>query len=226
VKVFEASTPDLASTGYVESDHAGFLGNAYWNFENAAGSFASYFLTAKSDTTATLAIVYANGGTADRKMVATIGDDSYTVSFPPTGWDTWDTALVTVKIPEGDFTLTLSSATTDGGPNICVFAFDVSTVGVRGTNFDEDATVIASVKTPLLGSYNPVSEILHTSQSGFAELSIFDMRGKRIRSVKAYVHAGENTLSLGKEFLPGGIYMVKVSVNSHSIATQKFVVNP
>ena len=232
VKVFEASTPDSASTGYVESDHAGFLGNAYWNFANEAGSFASYYLTGKTDTTATLAIVYANGGANDRKMVVTIGENSYTVSFPSTGWDTWDTALVTVAVPQGDFTLTLASATTDGGPNICVFAFDVSTVGVRGTSFDEDtsdegdSTGIASAKTPVVNAFNPISELLRTSQSGVAELSIFNMQGKRIRSMHVNVHAGENAVSLHKELLPAGIYMVKVSVNSRSIATQKFVVNP
>ena len=225
VKTFEASTPDSASTGFVETDHAGFLGKAYWNFDNSAGSFASYYLTSMSDTTATLALVYANGGTSDRRMVATIGEKSYTISFPPTGWDTWDTTLVTVQIPQGDFTLTLSSATADGGPNICVFAFDIETVGVRGTTFEEKLAVKSSVK-PLSSSYNPVLEVLRTNQSGMAKLSIFDMQGRLVRSFSANVHAGENAIPLGKELLPAGIYMVKVSVNSHSIATQKFVVNP
>jgi rhamnogalacturonan endolyase len=52
------------------------------------------------------------------------------------------------------------------------------------------------------------------------------MQGKRIRSMHVNVHAGENAVSLHKELLPAGIYMVKVSVNSRSIATQKFVINP
>ena len=223
VKVFEASTPDLASTGYVETEHAGFLGNAYWNFGNAS-EFVSYYLTSKSDTTATLAVVYANGSSSDRKMIATIGENSYTISFPPTGWDTWDTALVTVQIPQGDFTLTLSSATTDG-PNICVFAFDISTVGLRGTVFD-DTTAIASFTKPLSSSYNPMLEILRTNQAGVAKLSVYDMHGKRVNTLTANVRVGENNVSLHKELLPAGIYMVKVSVNSQTVSSQKFVVNP
>lgn len=227
VKVFEASTPDTASTGYVETDHAGYLGAGYWNFENAAGSFAKYYLTSLSDTTATLALVYANGGTADRKMVVTIGDNSYTVSFPPTGWDTWDTTLVTVSIPQGDFDLTLSSATTDGGPNICVFAFDISTVGKLGEDLsEEDTTAIRNPVVVHSSAYNPTLEILNTNVAGMAKLEIFNMQGKSIRSISANVHVGENAVSLHKELLPAGIYMVKVSVNSKPVTVKKFAVNP
>ena len=228
VKVFEASTPDSASTGYVESDHAGFLGSAYWNFENVAGSFTSYYLTSKSDTTATLAFVYANGGTSDRKMVVTMGENSYTVSFPSTGWDTWDTALVTVAVPQGDFTLTLSSATTDGGPNICVFAFDISTIGKMGEdlNGSEDTTALQKSLVSRSNFYNPILEILNTNEAGMAHLEIFNMQGKRIRSISANVHVGENAVSLHKELLPAGVYMVKASVNSRPVAVKKFAVNP
>lgn len=228
VKVFEASTPDSASTGYVESDHAGFLGSAYWNFENVAGSFTSYYLTSKSDTTATLAFVYANGGTSDRKMVVTMGENSYTVSFPSTGWDTWDTALVTVAVPQGDFTLTLSSATTDGGPNICVFAFDISTIGKMGEdlNGSEDTTALQKTVVSRSNFYNPILEILNTNEAGMAHLEIFNMQGKRIRSISANVHIGENAVSLHKELLPAGVYMVKASVNSRPVAVKKFAVNP
>ncbi len=228
VKMFEASTPDSASTGYVESDHAGFLGNAYWNFENVAGSFASYYLTSKSDTTATLALVYANGGTSDRKMIVTMGENSYTVSFPSTGWDTWDTALVTVAVPQGDFTLTLSSATTDGGPNICVFAFDISTIGKMGEdlNGSEDTTALQKTVVSRSNFYNPILEILNTNEAGMAHLEIFNMQGKRIRSISANVHVGENAVSLHKELLPAGVYMVKASVNSRPVAVKKFAVNP
>ena len=227
-KFFEASTPDTASVGYVESDHAGFLGSAYWNFENVAGSFTSYYLTSKSDTTATLAFVYANGGTSDRKMVVTMGENSYTVSFPSTGWDTWDTALVTVAVPQGDFTLTLSSATTDGGPNICVFAFDISTIGKMGEdlNGSEDTTALQKSVVSRSNFYNPILEILNTNEAGMAHLEIFNMQGKRIRSISANVHVGENAVSLHKELLPAGVYMVKASVNSRPVAVKKFAVNP
>ena len=57
VSVFEASEPDSASGGFVETDHAGFLGKGYYNFENALGSFATYSLESSKATTAILAIV-------------------------------------------------------------------------------------------------------------------------------------------------------------------------
>ncbi len=223
---FEASVPDTASTGFVETDHAGFLGSAYWNFANESGSFASYKLTSSADTTATLALVYANGGSADRKMVATIGDYSYTVSFPPTGWDFWDTSLVTVSVPKGDFSLTLTSATTDGGPNICVFAFDVSTVAKEGSSFEaKEDTEALPTKVFHSAAYNPVSEILRTDRSGIAEVSVFDMHGKSVFSYTANVSAGESPLSLRKESLSAGIYTVKVSLDSRPVSQKKFIVN-
>lgn len=228
---FEASEPDANSSGYVESDHAGFLGKAYWNFANEAGSFASYALTSKTDTSATLAVVFANGGAADRRMVVNVGMNSYTVSFPPTGWDVWDTALVNVSIPKGNFDVEFVSATTDGGPNICVFAFDVPAVEKLGTAFDEnankeDSTTVLVSPIGFSAEFNPALERLRTDKAGMATVSVFDMQGKKIFSYVANVHAGESTLSLRKETLSAGMYMVNVSLNSRTVAQKKFIVNP
>ena len=67
---------------------------------------------------------------------------------------------------------------------------------------------------------------MNTNASGMAKLEIFNMQGKSIRSISANVHVGENKISLHKELLPAGIYMVKVSVNSKPVTVKKFTVNP
>ena len=64
---------------------------------------------------------YANGGAADRPMQLGLGGsaDTWQVSFPTTsGWTNWNTSNVTVPLTKGTQTVTLTSLTADGGPNL------------------------------------------------------------------------------------------------------------
>lgn len=206
--IFDASLPDSAGTGVRETEHAGSLSGGYWNFENAAGSFASYRLVSEYDTAATLAIVFANGGTSDRGMDVLVGSESYAVSFPPGGWDSWDTAFVKVSVPKGEFTLTLLSATSDGGPNVCAFAFDVSGIGKPGSTAIENLAI---------------SEDPNFAAASKVRATVFDLKGNRVlvRDLSA------GTPLSGKELrksLPAGIYMVKISSNSRKISVSQIVV--
>lgn len=60
-------------------------------------------------------------------MKITVDNFTYDVDFPPTqSWDTWDTAYVeNVWVDALDFSLTIESTTSDGGPNIDMIAFDM-----------------------------------------------------------------------------------------------------
>lgn len=205
-KIFDASVPDSAGTGAHETDHAGYLESGYWNFENAAGSFASYKFYSAKDTVATLAVVFANGGTADRKMNVLVGSESYSVSFPAGGWETWDTSYVQISVPKGEFTLTLLSATSDGGPNVSAFAFNVSGIERFGTT----AIEALPANSPKL------------SLGANARAQIFDLNGNRV--LVKDLEAG-STLS-GKDLrrtLPAGIYMVKISSNAKTSVSQIIV---
>jgi hypothetical protein len=50
----------------VETDHAGYLGTGYSNPENAIGKGLEWKIDAQAAGSATVAIRYANGGTATR----------------------------------------------------------------------------------------------------------------------------------------------------------------
>lgn len=220
----KASEPDSSSTGYVETEHAGTTGENYWNFANESGAFTVYRLNSESaHDSATLAIVYANGGNADRQMEVSVGNEIVLVSFPPTGWDTWDTALVTVRIPEGDFSIALSSKTSDGGPNISMIAFDVAGISQISSN---GGTTALERKMSRVASYDVNFEVLHSGISGIADVSVFDVRGNRVRSFRTNVHVGDNSVSLGKENLSAGIYYVKVLLDLKPVAIEKLVHNP
>ena len=60
-------------------------------------------------------------------MKITVDNFTYDVDFPPTqSWDNWDTAYVeNVWVDALDFSLTIESTTSDGGPNIDMIAFDM-----------------------------------------------------------------------------------------------------
>ncbi len=220
----KASEPDSASTGYVESEHSGSAGEDYWNFANESGAFTSYRLNSEfAHDSATLAIVYANGGSADRQMEVRIGDETVLVSFPPTGWDTWDTALVSVRIPEGEFSLTLTSKTSDGGPNVSAIAFDVSGIAQVSS---KGGTTPLERKLSSVASYDVNFEVLRSGKSGIAEVSVFDIRGNKVHSIRTNVHLGENPIPLGRERLSAGIYYVEVRLNSKTVSVEKFVHNP
>lgn len=224
VKSFEASEPDSASGGFVETEHPGFLGKAYYNFENKLGSFARYRMVSSSDTAATLALVYANGGTGDRRMNVCVGENIYPVRFSNSGWDVWDTVLVKVELPRGSFDVELISTSADGGPNICVFAFDISAIERFGAKPDSgDAT---SLRNHFAGKafYDMERELLYTNYSGNAKVSLYDTQGKLVCSLSAKVSAGANALPVDKKNLSPGIYFLRVSLGTSDVMQSKLVV--
>ena len=223
-KVFEASEPDSSSGGFVETEHSGFLGKAYYNFENKLGSFARYRLKSSADTAATLALVYANGGSGDRRMNVRVGENIYPVRFSNSGWDVWDTLLVRVELPRGDFDVELVSSSADGGPNICVFAFDVSTV--EKSNAEPDSGKATSLGNHFVGKtfYDMDRELLYTNYSGVAKVSVYDTQGKLVRSQSANVSAWANALPVEKKNLSPGIYFLRVTLGASDVSLSKFVV--
>ncbi len=223
-KIFEASEPDSSSGGFVETEHSGFLGKAYYNFENELGSFARYRMVSSADTVATLALVYANGGTGDRRMNIRVGDNIYPASFPGSGWDVWDTLLVNVELPRGNFDVELVSTTADGGPNICVFAFDVSTVEKFKVEENPGETVSLGNKFAGKTFYDMKRGLLLADYPGDVKISVYDTQGKLVRSLSAKVSVGENALPIEKKNLSPGIYFLRVSLDAADISLSKFVV--
>src|SRR3712207_5583046 len=56
------------SQGVVESNHAGFTGTGFVNYNNVSGSFVEFAVNAPAAGSATLTFRYANGTTANRPM--------------------------------------------------------------------------------------------------------------------------------------------------------------
>lgn len=124
---------------------------------------------------------------------------------------------------EGDFSITLLSKTSDGGPNISTIAFDVAGITQLSAN---GGTTTLERKMSRVASYDVNFEVLHSGISGIADVSVFDVRGNKVCSFRTNVRIGDNSVSLGKESLSAGIYYVNVRLDSKPVALEKLVHNP
>ena len=128
--VIETYEPELGE-GFSEANHEGYTGKGFFNLDNSAYSKATYMVTSdQSAEHARVMIRYAFAGSTNRDMKITVDNGVYDVVFPPTGsWDKWDTVYIDdVWVDALDFKVILQSATSDGGPNIDLIAFDMANV--------------------------------------------------------------------------------------------------
>ena len=109
------------SQGVVESNHAGFTGTGFVNYDNLVGSYVEFAVTAAQAGNATVVLRFANGTTANRPMDITVNGVLVAdeLAFPATGaWTTWSTVTVTVPLNAGANVLRTTSTTAGGGPNL------------------------------------------------------------------------------------------------------------
>ncbi len=102
----------VISAGVVESNHAGFTGTGFVNYDNAVGSAVECAVSQTGSVT--VALRYANGTTTNRPLSV----NGVTVNFPGTGaWTTWAEVNVSLSLSAGA-TIRASATTVAGGPNL------------------------------------------------------------------------------------------------------------
>jgi hypothetical protein len=117
---YEAETATITA-GAVESNHSGFSGTGFVNFNNAVGSAVQWTVDAPQAGSATLVFDYANGTTVNRPLNVTVNGVSVAgaLAFPGTGaWSLWKTSHVAVNLAAGVNTIRATATTADGGPNL------------------------------------------------------------------------------------------------------------
>lgn len=105
----------------LESTHEGFSGKGYANLDNEVGSSVTLSVVAADEGDKDVKIVFANGSTANRPVSVAVNGKVQveSVDFESTGaWESWDSSVVMLKLPAGASTITITSLTADGGPNI------------------------------------------------------------------------------------------------------------
>src|SRR6266536_6001922 len=117
---YEAENATI-SQGVVESNHLGFSGTGFVNYDNVVGSYVQWTVNAASAGTAKLTFRYANGTTTNRPMDISVNGAlvSGGLAFNgTTNWDTWATVSITVPLNAGANTIRATATTVNGGPNL------------------------------------------------------------------------------------------------------------
>ncbi|WP_240686720.1 PQQ-dependent sugar dehydrogenase [Amycolatopsis suaedae] len=108
------------SQGLVESNHTGYTGRGFVNYDNVAGSYVEWTVPSGASGPTDLTFRFANGTTANRAMDVTVNgtlvaDD---LAFPGTGaWTTWRTVTVRATVAAGA-KIRATAVTANGGPNV------------------------------------------------------------------------------------------------------------
>ena len=107
------------SQGLVESNHAGFSGRGFVNYDNLVGSYVEWTVQAPAGP-ADVTLRYANGTAAARPLDFTVNGvaGAVGIAFPGTGaWTTWQTKTVRLTLAAGTNKIRARATTADGGPN-------------------------------------------------------------------------------------------------------------
>ncbi|WP_431900278.1 cellulase family glycosylhydrolase [Nonomuraea sp. bgisy101] len=115
------------SQGVVESNHAGFSGTGFVNYDNVQGSYVEFTVNAPAAGTASIVLRYANGTTVNRPMAIAVNGAGVNRDFPGTGaWTTWASTTVTAPVNAGANTIRATATTANGGPNLDYAEIDVT----------------------------------------------------------------------------------------------------
>jgi exo-1,4-beta-D-glucosaminidase len=107
--------------GVVESNHAGYTGTGFVNYDNVVGSSVEWTVTAAAAGPVDVVVRYANGTTANRPMTFSVNGTTgpTSVAFNGTGaWTTWTTATVRLNLVAGTNKIKAVATTANGGPNV------------------------------------------------------------------------------------------------------------
>lgn len=126
--------------GVVENTNAGFIGEGYLNFNNEIGASGMWKLYSETAISAKITVVYANGGTTARPMTIAVNETQQgTFTGASSGnWTDYKTEELTVNLVAGVNSLTLTSTSVDGGPNIDAFLLNNTKI----KTFECDSVII------------------------------------------------------------------------------------
>jgi hypothetical protein len=177
---FEAENATL-SQAVVATNHTGFSGTGFVDYNNVVGSFVEWQVPVQSAGQAQLTFRYANGSTANRPMNIAVNGAlaAGEFVFAPTGsWNTWANVTATVTLNAGTNTIRATAVTASGGPNVdfldvnavtpatrheaenahCDGTVDSDHAGFSGTGYCNTLNQVGSaVEWTVTGSTGPVS---------------------------------------------------------------------
>lgn len=208
-----------AVTGILsETKNAGFNGAGYVNFDNAAGTSASWSLSSAVSQTVGLTIRYANASVNNRTMSVVVNGVTQvaSVNFLSTGsWTTWSTVSIHLNLTQGSNTLRFVSLMSEGGPNIDELIYQTGTVASGSCS----TARLASIEEPSSILPNPSTDVFTLTVLETVEsFIIMNDHGVTV-CTGGTIKEGES-LHLGQE-LQSGLYLVYIQYSSGRVEAKK-----
>ena len=107
--------------GVVESNHAGYTGTGFVNYDNVMRSSVEWTVTAATAGPVDVVVRYANGTNTNRPLTFSVNGTTgpTSVAFNGTGaWSTWTTVTVRLNLVAGTNKIKAAATTANGGPNV------------------------------------------------------------------------------------------------------------
>jgi hypothetical protein len=202
VVLYEAESAQITQ-GLVESNHAGFTGAGFVNYNNAVGSAVEFTVTSAVAETTPLTFRFANGTTVNRPMdIAVNGATVATgVVFGGTGaWTTWSTYTANLALIAGTNRVRATATTANGGPNL-----DSLAVG----SAPGDAPIKNPLPDPALSGLGLTLTQLATFPQSNPVPAPIDDRLRRWARINYLVEAPDGS---GRQFVPdlnGNLYTMR-----------------
>jgi pectate lyase len=165
--VYQAESGSLSQAA-VESNHSGFTGSGFVNFDNLVGSSAQWTVNQASAGTATITFRYANGTTSNRAMSISVNGTviNSSLAFNGTGaWATWAEQSMTTQLNAGSNVIRAVSTTSDGGPNLDQLSVTGGTVVVNSSSSQSSVAPSSVPASSVAPSSVPASSVAPISSS-------------------------------------------------------------
>ena len=205
----EAEEATLSRT-IVESNHAGYTGNGFVNYDNVAGSYVEWEVSVPSAGQYQLSFRYANGSTVNRPCAIRVNGTVVNsgLLFSPTGaWTSYQSSSsVMVSLNAGQNTVRATATGGDGGPNMDHLAVS-SLTGARtsGPVANKQEATIESEAGQLQLYPNPTTGVVQLKGEVSGPVQVYSLEGKLLL---------RSQLSQQQEVdvsaLPVGVYMLEV----------------
>ncbi|WP_323813449.1 CBM35 domain-containing protein [Cellvibrio sp. NN19] len=165
--VYEAESGSLSQAA-VESNHAGFSGSGFVNFDNLVGSYAQWTVNQASAGNAVLNFRFANGTSTNRPMSISVNGTVVNsgLAFNGTGaWATWANQSITAYLNAGSNVIRAVSVTSDGGPNLDQLSVTGGSVVVSSSSVSSSSVPSSSAPSSVASSSAPASSSVASSSS-------------------------------------------------------------
>ena len=196
--------------GILETVNEGYIGEGYFNFTNATGSKASWSLCADETIQSSIIFRYANGTSATRALSISVNElvQLSDVSFPSTEtWTNWKAKAVSLQLQKGNNTITLTSAGSEGGPNIDAIAFSNERIG-RCIPVNVKRVVIPEGKSIAL-RYANGAVTFFTESENHISLHVYSISGRLIKTLySGSANKGLNRILIDPSVINSGVCLM------------------